>query len=87
MLASVLRSMPLFDENDSMVRRHEWTRWREDLQTKRAELTSGGIPADVFGILNGDEAVLRRHARTWCVFGWLCSVTLCNCAVWKSACL
>lgn len=57
--------MPLFEENDSMMKRHEWVRWREQLSSKKADLTGGGIPSDVFGLLYGEPEVLRKLSRTW----------------------
>lgn len=71
--------MPLFEENDSMMKRHEWVRWREQLSSKKADLTSGGIPSDVFGLLYGEPEVLRKLSRTWCAKWFMLSFDAVKC--------
>lgn len=67
MLEQLIRNMPLFDENDSMTKRHEWMRWRDYVLTKSDELKAGGVPETVVGVLCGDTATLRSLCRNWCV--------------------
>jgi hypothetical protein len=64
-LEQIVRAMPLFEENDSMTKRHEWNRWRDFLLSKTDDLKAGQVPDGVIGVLSGDAATLRGLCSNW----------------------